>query len=147
MLKKVIRFYGSSVDVFSFDRSISHPKVFSYQESGTLHSYKRDKAAAAIFQTNDIQTISNRRVIRGIKNRKGWDEAWQKAMESPQHSIQGSSKQRPICDEHPFVFPLDFLKEVSGQRPKERARRSSSVKANFFRAKIFRVLASFFGMG
>ncbi len=118
--QKVIQFYGSSVDVFSYLIDQYHiQKVFSYQESGTLHSYKRDKAAAAIFQANDIQWVQYQKdgVIRGIKNRKGWDEAWQKAMESPQHSIQGSSKQRPICDEHPFVFPLDFLKEVSGQRP------------------------------
>jgi deoxyribodipyrimidine photo-lyase len=59
--------------------------VFSYQESGLAHTWDRDKAVGQWLRQHQIPWKEFQRdgILRGISNRKGWDEAWKQAMEAP----------------------------------------------------------------
>ncbi len=54
--------------------------VMSYQESGTYESWKRDKVIEQFFKERGIQWLQFQcnGVVRGIINRKGWDDLWYK---------------------------------------------------------------------
>ncbi len=78
--RKVIVFYAEAVDVFELlKNNYKINKIFSYQESGTRHTWNRDKASKQYFKENKIQWLEFQKdgVIRGIKNRKNWDKQWQ----------------------------------------------------------------------
>lgn len=63
--------------------SVNH--VFSHQESGTQITWDRDKAVKRIFDENRISWSEYQQngVIRGIRNRDGWDKAWYATMNQP----------------------------------------------------------------
>lgn len=60
--------------------------IWSYQESGTALTYKRDRTLKKFFRTHQINWTEFQRdgIIRGIQNRVGWDAAWFKTMQEPQ---------------------------------------------------------------
>ena len=53
-------------------------KVLSYQESGTLKTWSRDKSVSKLLKSNNIKWIEfeNQSIIRGATNRIGWDKKW-----------------------------------------------------------------------
>ena len=52
--------------------------VLSYQESGTLKTWDRDKCIRKLFKSNNVKWIEfkNQGIIRGASNRIGWDKQW-----------------------------------------------------------------------
>lgn len=60
-------------------------QLFSYQESGIEKTYERDKRVSQFCQTNGITWKQCQRdgIIRGIKNRQGWDTQWMNVMQMP----------------------------------------------------------------
>ncbi|MEQ8909473.1 MAG: deoxyribodipyrimidine photo-lyase [Vicingaceae bacterium] len=60
-------------------------QVFSYQESGIGASWERDKEVKKLFRASNCKWIEFQRdgILRGISNRKGWDQAWYKKMAEP----------------------------------------------------------------
>jgi deoxyribodipyrimidine photo-lyase len=59
--------------------------VFSYCESGVLQSYERDKTLKQIFKNKQVVWKEFQRdgIIRGIRNRDGWDKKWFETMNQP----------------------------------------------------------------
>lgn len=71
--------YAEAIDVFKQLIETYHiNKVYSYQESGIQLTYNRDKAIKKLLSVNKIGWKEFQRdgVLRGIKNRQGWDQAW-----------------------------------------------------------------------
>ena len=83
LLKKYNReviIYNENADVV-FDYLISKydvKNVISYQESGTEKSWLRDKKVKSLLKKNKTKWLEfeKQAVIRGIKNRNGWDKYW-----------------------------------------------------------------------
>lgn len=59
--------------------------VWSYRESGIQLTYDRDKAVAQFFQQEGInwQEFQRDGILRGIRNREGWEQAWWEVMNQP----------------------------------------------------------------
>lgn len=124
--RKVWVFYGETVDVFKYlNENIGINKVYAYQESGIKQTWDRDKAVDQYFQQADIRGMEFQKdnVIRGIRNRKTWDQEWLKNMKI-KTVPNNYSYQKPIEFNHPFQLVADLeknLKEYSAdfQRPGE----------------------------
>lgn len=58
--------------------------IFSYQESGIQKTYDRDKQVLKYCQSNHIHWMEFQRdgIVRGLKNRIGWDKQWYSTMHS-----------------------------------------------------------------
>ncbi len=106
--------YGSAVQCFThllqkFD--VQH--VLSYQESGVMLTWERDKAVQKLFSEHSVRWIQFKRdgIIRGIMNRVGWDGQWYKYMNSP--IISNSYKQRKSLDfQNPFLLPKELQSKL-----------------------------------
>ena len=84
--RRVDIFYANADVLFDYLVSEYNVKnVFSYQESGTKNSWNRDIKTKKIFQTKGViwSEFQKQGVIRGIKNRDGWDNNWNSFMNSP----------------------------------------------------------------
>lgn len=82
----VIQAYANILDVLDwFTRHFTITLVLSYRESGLLHTWNRDKEVAAFLSERNIPWKQFQRdgILRGIRNRKGWDERWKTFMEAP----------------------------------------------------------------
>jgi deoxyribodipyrimidine photo-lyase len=77
---------GDAIKIFNqIHQKHSINSVFSHQETGNRVSFDRDLRLKSYFKQNDIiwkETQCNG-VIRGIKNRNGWDKKWLSFMYSP----------------------------------------------------------------
>ncbi len=60
-------------------------KIYSYQETGIQLSYDRDKSVAKFCKAQNISWHQFQRdgIVRGIKNRAGWDKQWFTTMHAP----------------------------------------------------------------
>ena len=69
----------------AFTEDFEVKEVFSYQESGTAITWKRDKAVAKTFKELEVKWTEFQRdgIVRGITDRKGWDQAWYSKMAEP----------------------------------------------------------------
>ena len=77
--KEVQIFYGDSKEIFNqLFSSFEVINIFSYQESGVKISWERDKAVKDLCNTNSVDWFEFQRdgIIRGIKNRDGWNKNW-----------------------------------------------------------------------
>lgn len=109
--------YAEAIDAFSYlTDHYEIRNVFSYQESGTPDSWKRDKSIARLFRSKGITWIECRKdgVIRGIQDRNGWDQAWHRFMKEPQFHVEAAK----IIDvtQHPFHSPKE-LTSFKGFQP------------------------------
>lgn len=106
--------YGEAVDALNFLLSkFSVGNVFSYQESGTHITWERDKAVARFLQGHGVKWIEFQRdgIIRGIRNRTGWDAQWYATMNQALIQNQYSSQTlEPF--EHPFPISSSLLKQL-----------------------------------
>jgi deoxyribodipyrimidine photo-lyase len=93
--------------------------MFSYQESGIQHTYNRDLEINKICKENQIQWREFQRdgIIRGIKNRVGWDQKWYATMHSA--LIQNTySIQTDIHYDNPFPLSQELRSQLENY-PKE----------------------------
>lgn len=105
--RRVEVFYGEAVDVFNWlMETYQIEQVLSYQESGILETWKRDKAVRARLQSRGIRWREFRRngVKRGIRDRSGWDADWAAYVNTPDIENSFSYCENPRIA-HPF--PLD----------------------------------------
>lgn len=120
--------WAEAAEVFDYlTENYDIQNVLSYQESGVLQTWKRDKEAAAIFDKNGIHWIQFKKdaIIRGITNRVGWDEKWTESMHSPVITNSYAIRQ-PLAFGNPFLLPLSLRTmlndyPVSYQPPGEKA--------------------------
>ncbi|MCL5246814.1 DNA photolyase family protein [Cellulophaga sp. 20_2_10] len=114
--KKVIVFYAEALKAFHFLNDAYEVKnIYSYQESGTLATWKRDKKVAKFCKTNNIKWLEYQRdgVLRGIKNRLDWSTQWHKKMHLPVIvNTYTIAKEVEILD-HNFLLPDEFLKKIN----------------------------------
>ena len=93
-MNDTLQAYNRKVHIFHTDADTffehltskySVSNVFSYQESGTDNSWDRDKKVAQLFKDKKVnwQEFENQAVIRGSKNRSGWDKHWFRYASSP----------------------------------------------------------------
>lgn len=111
--RKVHLFYGEAESVFEkLLTSFTVSKVFSYQESGVQFTFDRDKRIASLLRRYQVRWHEFQRdgILRGIRNRNGWDERWYAVMNSPViHNVFSAAKE-PVC---PDLFPLpESLRET-----------------------------------
>jgi deoxyribodipyrimidine photo-lyase len=112
--RQVITCFGEAMDVFNhFCTRFEVKNVWSYQESGTQITYDRDKSVGRFFKENNInwQEFQTNGIVRGIKNREGWDAQWTKMINTPL-VINTFSVAAPIDESHPFVLPTDFVERM-----------------------------------
>ncbi|SFB85135.1 deoxyribodipyrimidine photo-lyase family protein (cryptochrome) [Algibacter lectus] len=79
-------FYGEAITVFQYLNNIFNIKsVFSYQESGILITWQRDKEIANFCKENTIlwKQLQRDGIIRGLKNRDTWNKQWHQTMHTP----------------------------------------------------------------
>lgn len=115
-MKQTLRFYGTDLDIcygysqLIFDYFCAQydiKTVFSYQESGTNLSWKIDKKVAIVLQEYNVKWVQFQRdgILRGIKNRDGWETNWYHVMHSPVHDNRFSPRRfEPI--KNPFLAPF-----------------------------------------
>jgi len=118
--RSVVLFHAEAAEVFEFlCKRFKVTTVFSYQESGTQHTWDRDQQVAQFFTKRGIPWREFQRdgVVRGIKNRDAWDKHWyvhaqgtileNKFSTGPMHHI-----------EHAYPLPLPFIDQLRDY-PKE----------------------------
>lgn len=112
--KSPILFRADAEDVFKWlIDEFNINTVFSYQESGVSLTWKRDKRIATLLTDNDIEWVEAQRdgILRGIKNRVGWDQEWYKNIKSP--VIKNYFEvQEEIKINSPFPLEEDFIKRM-----------------------------------
>ena len=103
--------FGDAIKIFNqLNQKFSIQTVFSHQETGNRVSFNRDLKLKSYFKQNKIiwkETQCNG-IIRGIKNRTGWDKKWLSFMHSPIVQID-LTKLKTIS------YDLEFLKVFSEQ--------------------------------
>lgn len=112
--RKVVLFYAEALEVFSEIASqYTINTIFSYQESGTEITYKRDKAVALFCKQQNIQWQEFQRdgIIRGIKNREGWDKQWYTAMSSPMLKNEFTLNNLPTFKHNKFL-PIEIKNQL-----------------------------------
>ena len=98
---------SNAEEVFSFLlKNFDVQQVFSYKESGTSITWGRDKRIQKLLDDHQVTWIQSNKngVLRGIKDRKNWDDNWYKIMSRPQ--IQNTFRKRNETD-IPNPFPLE----------------------------------------
>jgi len=84
--KEVIIFNTDIVTVFNtIQAQYTIITIFSYQESGIKLTYDRDQLIKKYCKANHIVWKESQRdgIVRGIKNRMGWDKNWYAYMHNP----------------------------------------------------------------
>jgi deoxyribodipyrimidine photo-lyase len=117
--RSVTIMYAEAMDAFRYlDKKYEIHHVFSYQESGVMVTWKRDKALKKFFESKKIvwQEFQKDNIIRGIKNRKGWDKQWYQAM-SKLVSVNAYTVAQHDSITHPYPLPEAFEATVSQQDP------------------------------
>ena len=112
--KEVISFYSEMTDVLdSILEQFDINNIFSYQESGIQLTYKRDIELAKYCNKKQInwQEFPRDGIIRGIKNRTGWDKQWYTTMHAP--IIQNTFKiAEKIEIKNPYPLPASLLNDL-----------------------------------
>jgi deoxyribodipyrimidine photo-lyase len=103
-------YYGEAVAVFKFlKESFDIKSVFSYRESGTQITWKRDKEINSFCKEHQIYWQESQRdgILRGIKNRNTWNQKWHETMHTPliENKYSVSEEKRL---EHHFLIPEKF---------------------------------------
>ena len=113
-------FYGPSVQVFEYLlTTLNIRQVFSHQETGVKPTWDRDKAIAQLLQCHGVywQQYQRDGIVRGIRNRKGWDRQWFVTMSQP--LVQNTFSQQQLSPlAHPFDLP-DALRQAWEQYPSQ----------------------------
>lgn len=111
--RKIIICQESAKAVFQQLHHTHHiNKVFSYQESGVPETYQRDQQLKSYFQSGGIQWIEFQKdgVIRGIRNRKGWDKKWKSSMSEPLINNQFSTQSFTL--QNPYPLSTNWINQL-----------------------------------
>ncbi len=97
---------------FVFEELAAHyqiENVFSHQETGVKLTFARDIAFSDFCRQKKIKwhELQSNAVIRGLKNRDGWDQAWIRHMKSACHSIE-------LIPNSFFQLPEDLFLKLKG---------------------------------
>ncbi len=98
--------YGDFLAVLAaIQQQFKIEQLLSYQESGTQHTWDRDKKVAVWCKSEGVRWREFQRdgIIRGLRNRKDWDQKWQATMQLPPLR---NTYQQPDPDWLPTAFPL-----------------------------------------
>jgi deoxyribodipyrimidine photo-lyase len=103
-------FFGDPIEVFSW-LCDHYPvdSVYSYQESGTLQTWERDRGVAAQLKRSGTnwQQFQTGGVVRGSRNRRGWDRQWFASVDTA--PIENHYRRHPTIQvQHPFSLPADL---------------------------------------
>ncbi len=119
--RRVTIFYGEAITVFKHlkDKFIINI-IFSFRESGTKVTWKRDKEISLFCKQNSILWQESQRdgILRGITNKINWDKQWHKKMHTPiikntysiskqetfKHSFNLPNKLKVKLQEYPKYF-------------------------------------------
>lgn len=105
--RKVLIFHAEAIDVFAhLNDTFDLKEVFSCQESGTQITWDRDKAMKRYFEQNNIKWTEFQRdgILRGIKNRDGWDHFWFEYVSEP---VLSNSYSTNTLEEYEHSFQLE----------------------------------------
>jgi deoxyribodipyrimidine photo-lyase len=108
--------YASALEVFEhFSEAYKIENVYSYQESGVMQTWTRDKAVKSILDKAGAKWIQSQRdgIIRGISNRKGWDKAWYVEIYKAITKIDFSKSNELTDLDNPFKLPEEFTEKLS----------------------------------
>ncbi len=122
-MQKTLRFYGTdleicygqSADIFNyFCTHYQINTVFSYQESGTKTSWDIDKKLSKFFKKKSIPWIQYQRdgILRGIKNRTGWEANWYQHMHSACYTNTFSPRTFNMIA-HPYSKAFDIKQQYA----------------------------------
>lgn len=114
---RIHQFYGNSFQVFqSLAEKFNIQHVYSYQESGTMITWRRDKAVARLFHEKNISWKECTRdgVFRGIKDRTGWDRKFKACVERPVIRNEFSPEKAVVVQgiEEEFRIPDKLISEL-----------------------------------
>jgi len=112
--RKVQILYGEAQQVFNlFNTKYSISNVFSYQESGTRKTWNRDKAISNFFKRNQINWKQSQRdgIVRGIKNRTGWEKNWHSTMNAPL-IVNKFSQSSTVLSLNKYILPSNLLQQL-----------------------------------
>ncbi len=105
--RKVEVFYGEAVEVFNYLlKTYELHNVFSYQESGILSTWDRDKAVQVLFESENVSWHESEKngVCRGLRNRQGWDQSWHTYVN--EEIIENKFTRQVLqLEKHPFSIP------------------------------------------
>lgn len=107
--------HGNAADLWkSILETFEVKEVFSYQESGTEETWKRDREVQTILTQNNVpwKEFQKDGVVRATRNREGWDQQWYKFMSAPLQNPP-LKKQEIIFPEHSFSLPPERIEEWS----------------------------------
>ena len=105
--------YGEVIEVLkSIEEKFTIKNIFSYQESGLPETYTRDRAVLAYLNTKNIiwKEFQKDGVIRGIKDRKGWDKKWKKTLSAP--VIVNKFSRQSITFSNPWPLPSALVTDL-----------------------------------
>lgn len=122
-MNEVLKPFGREVEIFYgeleavmrwLETNWQIDTMWSYQESGIALTWERDKWLAKHCKQAGITWIEYQRdgIIRGIKDRSGWDDNWFSVMHGVQIQNQYSRNQAPKLS-HPFPIPADLLAQLT----------------------------------
>lgn len=107
--------YGKSGEIFRHicqRYNVRH--VYSYRESGVRKSWERDREVRKVLKEAGVRWVESARdgVMRGIKNRDGWDDHWRKCMARPLfvHTFD-PAKAITLPEGHPYAIPTDLIEK------------------------------------
>ncbi len=105
--------YGKTEKIFhDLISSFNVFNVFSYQESGTRLSWEKDKSVKKLLDLNLIPWEESQRdgIVRGLRNRKGWDQAWYRTMNTDSSSDVKDSNYLKVVNG--FKLPKSLQQEL-----------------------------------
>lgn len=104
--------HGEAKEVFEWlAKKYTIRNLISYQETGVQQTWDRDKEVAAVAKAQHINWVEAKTngVLRGIRDRKGWDKQWYAEMNI--HPIENSYTLNTFSSKkHPFPLAAQ-LKE------------------------------------
>lgn len=114
--RKIIIMYGEMGD-FLQDLSVEYDikNIYSYQETGTLASWKRDKNVKEFCNSSKINWVECQYngVQRGRKNRDGWDKTWYALMHQKTIKNNISTQEKEISAPKGFNIPAEEIEAWS----------------------------------
>ncbi len=136
----VFLFYGHAKDIFQkIMAQYSIHNVYSHQETGVAVTFERDKELKKFFKKENINWSEDQSngVIRGKKNRKGWDAAWAKYVNTPVYEYN-LKKEKFLQSINLGSLIPEKIKEGIEKAPMTEAgeERASSLLSEFVNEKV-----------
>lgn len=113
--KEVIIFNTDMITVLETIKSqFTIKTIYSYQESGIQLTYDRDKLIKQYCKENQIEwkEFQSDGIIRGIKNRLGWDKHWYATMHNSV-IVNQFKAQEALLFQNPYPLNNDLIKSFN----------------------------------